>query len=120
MVIPRQVIRDGELNLTVLPGIADRSSVRNTAPVRDSFLTRMAGTTITEGQPVLRKQAERLSLLLNEIPGAEASVSLTPGEKSGTAVVADVRPGKHAGGYVGLDNRGHSPPGVAVFRAGHM
>ena len=119
VVIPRQVIRDGELNLTVLPGIADRSSVRNTAPVRDSFLTRMAGTTITEGQPVLRKQAERLSLLLNEIPGAEASVSLTPGEKSGTtAVVADVRPGKHAGGYVGLDNQGTQSTGRSRIQGG--
>ncbi len=43
---------------------------------------------------MLRKQAERLSLLLNEIPGVEASVSLSPGKKSGTtAVVTDVRPG---------------------------
>ncbi|MEC9515367.1 POTRA domain-containing protein [Escherichia coli] len=119
VIIPRQVIRDGELSLTVLPGNADRPSVSNSAPVRDSVLTRMAAATITEGQPVLRGQAERLSLLLNEIPGAEAGVSLRPGEKSGTtAVVADVRPGKRAGGYVGLDNQGTSSTGRSRVTGG--
>ncbi|ELH6655495.1 two-partner secretion system transporter EtpB (plasmid) [Escherichia coli] len=112
VIISRQVIRDGELNLTVLPGTADRATVSNTAPVRDDFLTRMVSAATPEGQPVLRKQAERLSLLLNEIPGVEASVSLKPGEKSGTtAVVTDVRPGQRAGGYVGLDNQGSQSTG---------
>ncbi|WP_440588966.1 ShlB/FhaC/HecB family hemolysin secretion/activation protein [Escherichia coli] len=119
VVIPRQVIRDGELNLTVLPGIADRSSVSNTAPVRDGFLTRMASAATPEGEPLQRKQVERLSLLLNEIPGTEASVSLKPGEKSGTtAVVADVRPGKRTGGYVGLDNQGTQSTGRSRIQGG--
>nr|WP_283666574.1 POTRA domain-containing protein [Escherichia coli] len=119
VVIPRQVIRNGEISLTVLPGRADHVTVSNTAPVRDSFLTRMAGTTITEGQPVLRRQAERLSLLLNEIPGAEGSVTLKPGEKSGTtAVVAEIRPGKRAGGYIGLDNQGTQSTGRSRVTGG--
>lgn len=119
VVIPRQVIRDGELSLTVLPGTADRASVSNTAPVREGFLTRMVSASTPEGQPVLRKQAERLSLLLNEIPGVEASVALKPGEKSGTtAVVADVGPGKRAGGYVGLDNQGTQSTGRSRVQGG--
>lgn len=119
VVIPRQVIRDGELSLTVLPGTADRAAVSNTAPVRDGFLTRMVSAATPEGEPVLRKQVERLSLLLNEIPGAEAGISLKPGEKSGTtAVVADVRPGKRAGGYVGLDNQGIQSTGRSRIQGG--
>ncbi|MEN7170267.1 POTRA domain-containing protein, partial [Escherichia coli] len=107
VIIPRQVIRDGVLSLTVLPGTADRAVVHNTAPIRDSILTRMVSAATPEGQPVLRRQAERLSLLLNEIPGVEAGVSLKPGGQSGTtAVVVDTRPGQRAGGYVGLDNQG--------------
>lgn len=119
VVIPRQVIRDGELSLTVLPGTADRAAVSNTAPVRDGFLTRMVSAATPEGKPVLRKQAERLSLLLNEIPGVKASLSLKPGEKSGTtAVVADVRPGKRTGGYVGLDNQGTQSTGRSRLQGG--
>ncbi|MCZ6444509.1 hypothetical protein O5268_23235 [Escherichia coli] len=101
--------------------MTDRAVVHNTAPVRDSILTRMVSAATPEGKPVLRRQAERLSLLLNEIPGVEADVSLKPGGQSGTtAVVVDTRPGQRAGGYVGLDNQGHSPPGAAVCWAGHM
>lgn len=119
VVIPRQVIRDGELNLTVLPGVADRATVSNTAPVRDGVLERMVSAATPEGEPVLRKQAERLSLLLNEIPGVEAGVSLKPGEKSGTtAVVADARPGQRAGGYVGLDNQGTQSTGRSRLLGG--
>ncbi|HDX4916277.1 TPA: ShlB/FhaC/HecB family hemolysin secretion/activation protein, partial [Escherichia coli] len=65
VIIPRQVIRDGVLSLTVLPGMTDRAVVHNTAPVRDSILTRMVSAATPEGKPVLRRQAERLSLLLN-------------------------------------------------------
>ncbi|EDH8246408.1 TPA: ShlB/FhaC/HecB family hemolysin secretion/activation protein [Salmonella enterica] len=119
VVIPRQVIRDGELSLTVLPGTADRASVRNSAPVREGILTRVAAAATPEGEPVMRKQVERLSLLLNEIPGVEGRVSLKPGEKSGTtAVVADVRPGKRAGGYVGLDNQGTQSTGRSRVQGG--
>ncbi|ECC3553957.1 ShlB/FhaC/HecB family hemolysin secretion/activation protein [Salmonella enterica subsp. salamae] len=119
VVIPRQVIRDGELNLTVLPGVADRAAVSNSAPVRDSLLTRMVSAATPEGEPVLRKQTERLSLLLNEIPGVEAGVSLKPGEKSGTtAVVADARPAQRAGGYMGLDNQGTQSTGRSRLLGG--
>ncbi|MDK1237659.1 ShlB/FhaC/HecB family hemolysin secretion/activation protein, partial [Cronobacter turicensis] len=119
VIIPRQVIRDGELKLTVLPGIADRASVSNAAPIRDGFLMRMASAATPEGKPVLRKQAERLSLLLNEIPGIEASVSLKLGKKSGTtAVMVDARPGQRFGGYVGLDNQGTRSTGRSRVQGG--
>ncbi|WP_311237522.1 ShlB/FhaC/HecB family hemolysin secretion/activation protein, partial [Escherichia coli] len=69
--------------------------------------------------PVLRRQAERLSLLLNEIPGVEAGVSLKPGGQSGTtAVVVDTRPGQRAGGYVGLDNQGTQSTGRSRLLGG--
>ncbi|HIA7312466.1 TPA: POTRA domain-containing protein, partial [Escherichia coli] len=119
VIIPRQVIRDGVLSLTVLPGTADRAVVHNTAPIRDSILTRMVSAATPEGQPVLRRQAERLSLLLNEIPGVEAGVSLKPGGQSGTtAVVVDTRPGQRAGGYVGLDNQGTQSTGRSRLLGG--
>ncbi|SQP89488.1 ShlB/FhaC/HecB family hemolysin secretion/activation protein [Escherichia coli] len=119
VIIPQQVIRDGVLSLTVLPGTTDRAVVHNTAPVRDSILTRMVSAATPEGQPVLRRQAERLSLLLNEIPGVEAGVSLKPGGQSGTtAVVVDTRPGQRAGGYVGLDNQGTQSTGRSRLLGG--
>ncbi|MCZ5534368.1 ShlB/FhaC/HecB family hemolysin secretion/activation protein, partial [Escherichia coli] len=103
----------------VLPGTTDRAVVHNTAPIRDSILTRMVSAATPEGQPVLRRQAERLSLLLNEIPGVEAGVSLKPGGQSGTtAVVVDTRPGQRAGGYVGLDNQGTQSTGRSRLLGG--
>ncbi len=61
---------------------------------------------------MLREQVERLSLLLNEIPAWKPASPLSPGKKSGTtAVVTDVRPGRRAGGYVGLDDPGSRSTG---------
>ncbi|RDP83836.1 ShlB/FhaC/HecB family hemolysin secretion/activation protein [Escherichia coli] len=119
VIIPRQVIRDGELSLTVLPGWTDKTSLNNTSPVRDSMLSRLADTSLPEGGLVQRDRVERLALLLNEQPGVDASVSLAPGEKNGTtSAVIDARPGQRVGGYIGLDNQGSPSTGRSRVLAG--
>ncbi|EIQ1940366.1 ShlB/FhaC/HecB family hemolysin secretion/activation protein [Escherichia coli] len=119
VIIPRQIIRDGELSLTILPGRTDKPSLNNTSPVQDNMLNRLADTSLPEGDLVQRDRVERLALLLNELPGVDASVSLTPGEKSGTtSAVIDARPGQRVGGYIGLDNQGSQTTGRSRVQGG--
>lgn len=119
VIIPPQVIRNGELSLTVLPGRADRTSLSNTSPLRESMLTRLSETTLPEGSTIMRDRVERLALLLNEQPGVDASVSLRPGEKNGTTTVrVEARPGKRFGGYIGLDNQSAPSTGRSRVLAG--
>ncbi|HAZ3577571.1 TPA: ShlB/FhaC/HecB family hemolysin secretion/activation protein, partial [Escherichia coli] len=62
VIIPPQVIRNGELSLTVLPGRADRTSLSNTSPLRNGMLTRLSETTLPEGSMIMRDRVERLAL----------------------------------------------------------
>jgi Hemolysin activation/secretion protein len=119
VIIPKQVIRDGVLSLTLLPGKSGKPSLNNNAPVRDSTLTRLVTIATPEGGLVRRDRMERLALLLNEIPGVNASVSLTPGEKSGTtSAVVRTQQEQRVGGYAGLDNQGAPATGRSRVVAG--
>lgn len=120
VIIPKQVIQDGVLTLTILPGEFDKSSFSTGASSSsDDMLARLAATTLPKGEPLLRDRVERLALLLNEVPGVEASVSLVPGEKSGsTSAVIQAHQNKQFGGYVGLDNQGSSATGRSRMVAG--
>ncbi|ECC4542559.1 ShlB/FhaC/HecB family hemolysin secretion/activation protein [Salmonella enterica] len=118
-ILPPQTIRDGVLTVQIIPGRYDSAQVSNASALRSSVVERMVRTTTPQGDVVTRKQLERVALLLNEIPGVSAGVSLKEGQKSGTSALdISVKPGKRLGGYVGLDNQGNTVTGRSRVMAG--
>ncbi|MCU6261840.1 ShlB/FhaC/HecB family hemolysin secretion/activation protein [Escherichia coli] len=118
-ILPPQTIRDGVLTVQIIPGRYDSAQVSNASALRSSVVARMVSTTTPQGEVVTRKQLERVALLLNEIPGVSAAVSLKEGQKSGTSALdISVKPGKRLGGYVGLDNQGNTVTGRSRVMAG--
>lgn len=118
-ILPPQTIRDGVLTVQIIPGRYDSAQVSNASALRSSVVERMVRTTTPQGEVVTRKQLERVALLLNEIPGVSAAVSLKEGQKSGTSALdISVKPGKRLGGYVGLDNQGNTVTGRSRVMAG--
>ena len=107
VIVPPQTVRDGELELQIIPGQFDGVTLQNAAPVRDDILTRMARAAAPEGGIITREKLERLSLLLSEIPGVKGEVALTAGEKTGTASLSvTTREAQRFTGYIGTDNHG--------------
>ncbi|ENZ5935226.1 ShlB/FhaC/HecB family hemolysin secretion/activation protein [Salmonella enterica subsp. enterica serovar Newport] len=118
-ILPPQTIRDGVLTIQIIPGRYDSAQVSNASALRSSVVERMVRTTTPKGEVVTRKQLERVALLLNEMPGVSAAVSLKEGQKSGTSALdISVKPGKRLGGYVGLDNQGNTVTGRSRVMAG--
>lgn len=111
-VLPAQTLKDGTLTIQVVPGRYDRAQIKNTSALRSSVAERMIRTATPEGELVTRATLDREALLLNEIPGVTAQVSMASGTKSGTTTPGiTLTPGKTYGGYVGLDNQGDRTTG---------
>lgn len=122
VIIPPQTARDGVLTLQLIPGKYDTARLQNAAPVRDSVLARVVQAQAPEGNIITRQKLERLSLLVNEIPGVQGDVSLRTGARPGTAAVdVSTRPAQRYGGYLGLDNLGSPVTGRArLFGGGYV
>ncbi|ENP2200619.1 ShlB/FhaC/HecB family hemolysin secretion/activation protein [Salmonella enterica] len=118
-VLPAQTIRDGVLTIEIIPGRYDAAVVKNTSPLKSSVAERMVRTGMPEGAVVKRRQLEREALLLNEIPGVSAQVSMNTGTRPGTTQPQiTLSRDKRYGGYVGLDNQGDPSTGRSRVMAG--
>ncbi len=115
VILPPQTIKNGSLTIRVLPGVVDDVTLHNQAPVRDAFLNSLAADTLPDGSVVTRSGLERLSLLVNEIPGVRGQLDLKTGSQPGTtSLTLETRQQKRAGGYVGVDNQ--SSPVTGRYR----
>ncbi|WP_227740053.1 POTRA domain-containing protein [Achromobacter xylosoxidans] len=111
-ILPAQTLKDGTLTIQVIPGRYDRAQIKNTSALRSSVAERMIRGATPEGELVTRTTLDREALLLNEIPGVTAQVSMASGTKSGTTTPEiTLAPGKAYGAYVGLDNQGDGTTG---------
>ncbi|EME5115981.1 ShlB/FhaC/HecB family hemolysin secretion/activation protein [Salmonella enterica] len=111
-VLPPQTMKDGVLTIRIIPGRYDSAHISNTSSVSTSVAQRLVSTTTPQGDVVTRKQLEREALLLGEIPGVNAQVSMKTGSQQGTtAPEITLTPGQRFGGYVGLDNQGDPTTG---------
>ncbi|MGG2419590.1 ShlB/FhaC/HecB family hemolysin secretion/activation protein [Ralstonia pseudosolanacearum] len=111
-VLPAQTLRDGVLTIQVIPGRYDRAQIKNTSALRSSVADRMIRAATPEGELVTRATLDREALLLNEIPGVTAQLSMASGTKSGTTTPEiSLAPGKTYGAYIGLDNQGDRSTG---------
>lgn len=118
-VLPPQTIKDGLLTVRVIPGKYDRGVLHNSSRLRDSQAERMVNATAPAGKVVKKAGLERLALLMSEVPGVEAQVSLQSGSVPGTSAPdITLKPGKRFGGYVGLDNQGDPTTGRSRVMAG--
>lgn len=118
-ILPPQTVKDGVLTVRILTGRYDKSEIHNATTLKTPVVQRIVSATTPEGDVVRQAQLERVALLLNEIPGVDASVALKAGAEEGTSALdVNVRPGKRAGGYVGLDNQGDPATGRSRVMVG--
>ncbi|EKO1025442.1 ShlB/FhaC/HecB family hemolysin secretion/activation protein, partial [Salmonella enterica subsp. enterica] len=87
--------------------------------LRSLVVQRLVRTTTPEGDVLTRAQLEREALLLSEIPGVNAQVTMKAGSRQGTTTPEiTLTPGQRFGGYVGLDNQGDPTTGRSRVMAG--
>lgn len=65
------------------------------------------------GEPLNLRQLEQAHLILQEVPGVDASISLTSGQRNGeTALEIQAKPGTPSSSYLSLDNAGARATGA--------
>ena len=96
--IPAQEIADGQVDITVVPGVYGRILVQGNAHLKDSFL-RGIFRAAQPGGVITRAPLERALLIANEIPGLEVRSTFAPGKTSGSAdlVISAADAGKISG-----------------------
>ncbi len=119
VILPPQTVKDGVLRLQVIVGRYDAGKIQNTSAMRTSVAERIVSATTPQGEVIRLAQLEREALLLSELPGVNARMSLMAGTKPGTSTpVVDITPGARVSGYVGLDNQGDETTGRSRVMAG--
>ncbi|EJE2441408.1 ShlB/FhaC/HecB family hemolysin secretion/activation protein, partial [Salmonella enterica] len=97
----------------------DGAQINNSTGLRSPVVQRLVRTTTPEGDVLTRAQLEREALLLSEIPGVNAQVTMKAGSRQGTTTPEiTLTPGQRFGGYVGLDNQGDPTTGRSRVMAG--
>lgn len=112
VILPAQTIKNETLSLQVLIGRYDQAQYKNASGLSDKLLTNLVRKQLPSGEVITKSELVRTAMLLGEIPGVQAGISLEPGENTGTSKpVIELQPGKKWGGYVGANNRGDRSTG---------
>ncbi len=120
--LPQQSIKQGIVEIIILEGQVDGShlstdTVQALTELRlnKSVLTRFLET-YEEGEVLTEQNLNRLSLLLNDLPGIESSLVLSAGQKKGSSVLGiKVKEGALMSGYALTDNHGLYATGYYHF-----
>ncbi|CNK81849.1 putative surface-exposed protein [Yersinia frederiksenii] len=123
-ILPPQTVHNGIILVRVIAGRLDKPEINNQTRLNTPFAIAMIesnscgkevgffGGKNCAASPVELSRLERTALILNEIPGIDASLALKPGTQSGmTRIYADITPGQRAMGYLGIDNQGNDYSG---------
>lgn len=104
--VPAQEIRDGRVRIAVVEGFIGRYSFAGEAPASASPIARYAER-ILEQRPLTAAALERYLLLMNDLPGVTARVTLLPSRDTAGAsdLLIEVQE-KRLDAYVTVDNRG--------------
>lgn len=81
--VPEQEIQDGVVEITVLEGLVGNVNVDNKSSTFNGLVASYTSQ-INSGEVVSRKNVERAMLLLNDLPGVEASAAFKVGRTEGT------------------------------------
>ncbi|WP_322032046.1 ShlB/FhaC/HecB family hemolysin secretion/activation protein [Paraburkholderia sp. J76] len=104
--VPAQTIENGVVRIDVAEARYGAVSLNNQSRVSDRVLNNTLAA-LQSGQPVSEFQLERTLLLMQDIPGAEVSSTLRPGQQVGTSdLLVDVTPQQRFTGDAGVDNFG--------------
>lgn len=115
--LPAQQIENGEAEIAIIEGRYGEVRVDNGARLRD-FAT-AAVKYVRPGDVVRERELERSLLLLNDLPGIEASATLRPGVNTGaTDLDVQLRDGPLVSGSLDADNFGSRYAGR--YRGGIM
>ncbi|WP_145932316.1 ShlB/FhaC/HecB family hemolysin secretion/activation protein [Yersinia bercovieri] len=130
-ILPPQTVRNGTILVRIISGRLDNPEVNNQSRLNTQFAIAVIksnscsqemglfGEKDCAASPAELSRLERTALILNEIPGVDASLSLKPGTQSGTTrIYADIMPGQLANGYFGIDNQGDDYSGHNRLLAG--
>ena len=112
--IPSQDIKDGIVEIIVLEGRLDRVSVVSGEGGRlnAAVVTDIVAAALHAGE-VREDGMERALLLINDLPGVQATSSLSPGADVGTSLLTvETVEGRALAGNVDLDNGGSKFSGV--------
>ncbi len=123
--LPQQSIKQGQVEIAILEGQLDNrhltadtiqaiGELRLNKAVLQAFLDSHA-----ENEIVTEAEMNRLSLLINDLPGIESKVVLAPGSRTGTSSLSlKVREEPLLKGYLSADNHGLYSTGYYRFDAG--
>ncbi|WP_338715498.1 ShlB/FhaC/HecB family hemolysin secretion/activation protein [Herbaspirillum sp. DW155] len=110
--LPPEALQGGVLGVRIVPGRYDKPAVQTEGKVDAELVARLSREQLVPGQIVHRAELERLSMLLNDVPGMTASVTMRPGTQSGTSQMEVIASqAERIGGYAGADNQGMSTTG---------
>ena len=96
--LPAQDIREGIVEIAVVPGKYGRIKVAGSARIDADRLREMLFCA-KPGMIIIRRPLERALLLINDLSGIQVKATLTPGETSGTAdlIIATIATVKASG-----------------------
>ena len=115
--IPAQSMKNGELRIDVLEGKYGRATVKATQDIQAKAQAYLS--TIEPNEVIESSKLERISLIMNDIPGYKALPSISPGDRTGTADLNVLLiPEQQMFGDVTIDNQGSRYTGYNRVQAG--
>jgi hemolysin activation/secretion protein len=104
--VPAQTIEDGVVRIDVAEARYGAVTLNNQSRVSDRVLNNTLAA-LQSGQPITEFQLERTLLLMQDIPGANVTSTLRPGQQVGTSdLLVDVTSQQRVTGDAGVDNFG--------------
>ncbi|QBR01517.1 ShlB/FhaC/HecB family hemolysin secretion/activation protein [Paraburkholderia pallida] len=104
--VPAQTIEGGVVRIDVAEARYGAVALNNQSSVSSRVLNNTLAA-LQSGQPVSEFQLERTLLLMQDIPGAEVSSTVRPGQQVGTSdLLVDVTSQQRVSGDAGVDNFG--------------
>lgn len=112
--IPEQDMADGVVALTVVEGVYGKIYINNLSRLKQQAIVDVLEK-VQPGQVIVKSELERAILLLNDLPGIEARLSLSPGSRFGqTDLSVEVTDAKAVAGTVQMNNSGSKYTGENV------
>ena len=104
--VPEQEIQDGVVEITILEGLVGNVNLNNNSATSNGLVGRYISK-VKSGEVVSRDNVERAMLLLNDLPGVEASAAFKVGQSEGTTDLdVMLKPTKRITGSLDANNYG--------------
>lgn len=112
--VPAQDIKDGMVEIAVVPGQYGDIDIRNQSRLRPQVLKRLLSA-IKTGDYVKKDVLERALLLLSDTSGVATKATLAPGKETGTTdLIVEITDTEDMIGTFSLDNYGNRYTGSGV------